>query len=233
MKVIVIPVKAFAQAKSRLAGCLSAKARAELAEAMCADVFAAVAMVRAVDRVFVVTNEPLAMAWARRQGWDLLAEERQISESASVDMACRHCEGRGVEAVLRLPGDIPLARAGDIAAIFAAFESSGGCVIVPSRGGTGTNALLRSPPTAFASHFGSGSFAKHLAAARVADVPVTILRNPRIELDVDEADDLKLLREAVSSGSRVGVWFSETGRDLSAGSDPALCLRAHPAQSRG
>ena len=233
MKAIVIPVKAFAQAKSRLAACLSAKARAELAEAMCADVFAAVAMVRGVDRVWVVTNGPLAMARARRQGWDVLAEERQISESASVDMACRHCEASGVEAVLRLPADIPLVRASDIEAIVAAFGPSRGCVIVPSRGRTGTNALLRSPPTAFASHFGSGSFAKHLAAAGAADIAATILRNPRIELDIDEADDLELLRPVVSVSSHVGVWFSERDRDLSAGSDPALSHYAHPAQSRG
>jgi 2-phospho-L-lactate/phosphoenolpyruvate guanylyltransferase len=233
MKVIVIPVKAFAQAKSRLAACLSAKALAELAEAMCADVFDAVAAVRSIERVCVVTNEPLAMRWAWARGWEVLAEERQISESASVDAACRHCETNKVAAVLRLPGDIPLVRAADIEAIFAAIDESRGCVIVPSRDGTGTNALLRSPPTAFASHFGSGSFAKHLAAARAADIPVTILRNPRIELDVDEADDLELLRQAVPVNSRAGVWFSERDRDLSAGSDPALCHQVLSAQSRG
>src|SRR6266566_2197385 len=136
MKAIVIPVKAFAEAKSRLAACLSAKARAELADAMGADVFSAVAAVRGIDRIVVVTNEPVAIAWAGRQGWEVLVEERQISESASVDVACRHCEASGAHAVLRLPADIPLVRATDIEAIFATFEKSPGCVIVPSADGT-------------------------------------------------------------------------------------------------
>src|SRR5438105_3678206 len=119
MRAIVIPVKAFAEGKSRLSASLSTKRRAELAEAMCADVFAAVAAVRGIDRIVVVTNEPVAIAAARQQGWDVLVEETQISESASVDMACRHCEASGVRAVLRLPADIPLARSSDIEAIFA------------------------------------------------------------------------------------------------------------------
>src|SRR5437868_2526263 len=221
MKAIVIPVKAFAAAKSRLAAVLSARSRAELAEAMCADVFAAVAAVRGIDRIYVVTNEPMAIASARRHGWDVLVEATQISESTSVDMACRHCEASGVQAALRLPADIPLVRSSDIEAIFAALEYSPGCVIVPSRDGTGTNALLRSPATAYASHFGSDSFAKHLAAARAADIPVIVLRNARIELDVDESSDLERLRESVPVNSRVGNWFSERDRALSAGSDHA------------
>src|SRR5205823_15056157 len=122
---------------------------------------------------------------ARQQGWDVLVEETQISESASVDMACRHCEASGVRAVLRLPADIPLARSSDIEAIFAALEYSPGCVIVPSRDGAGTNALLRSPPTAFGSHFGRDSFAKHLAAESSADIPVLVMRIVRIVVELD------------------------------------------------
>src|SRR5438874_2533667 len=74
VKAIVIPVKAFAEAKSRLAASLSTKARAGLAEAMCADVFSAVAAVRGIDRIVVVTNEPVAIAWAGRHGWEVLVE---------------------------------------------------------------------------------------------------------------------------------------------------------------
>ena len=204
MKAIVIPVKAFSAAKTRLSPFLSPNARAGLAAAMCRDVFAAVAAVRRIDRVLVVSNEPRALAWAYERGWERLEEQEQISESASVDMACRYCAEQGARAVLRLPADIPLVRSGDIEEVFSALPDSGGCVIVPSRDGTGTNALLRSPPTAFESHFGRNSFAAHLAAARVADLPVTVLRNANIELDVDEPADLDQLRALVSADSRTG-----------------------------
>lgn len=207
MKAIVIPVKAFAAAKTRLSPHLSAEERAGLAEAMCRDVFAAVAAVRGVDKVVVVSNEPLALALAHASSWDLLEERRQISESASVDMACRHCAARGIHAVLRLPADIPLVCSSDIEALFSALPDSTGCVIVPSRDGTGTNALLRSPPLAFNSHFGEHSFAAHLAAARAADLPVTVVQNASIELDVDEPADLEELQQLVLPNTRTGEWL--------------------------
>lgn len=210
MKAIVIPVKAFAAAKTRLSPWLTPDARAGLAEAMCGDVFAAVAEVREIDRILVVSNEPRALAWANERGWESLKEHQQISESASVDMACRHCAEQGVRTVLRLPADIPLVCSSDIEALFSALSDSPGCVIVPSRDGTGTNALLRSPPAAFESHFGRGSFAAHIAAARAADLPVTVVRNSNIELDVDEPADLEQLREFVSANSRTGEWMRQT-----------------------
>lgn len=210
MKAIVIPVKAFAAAKTRLSPIVSADARAGLAEAMCRDVFAAVADVRGVDRILVVTNEPRALAWADERGWERLKEHQQISESASVDMACRHCAEQGVRTVLRLPADIPLVCSSDIEALFSALPDSPGCVIVPSRDGSGTNALLRSPPAAFESHFGKDSFVAHLAAARAADLPVIVVRNGNIELDVDEPADLDQVREFVSANSRTGEWLKET-----------------------
>lgn len=210
MKAIVIPVKAFAAAKTRLSPIVSADARAGLAEAMCRDVFAAVADVRGVDRILVVTNEPRALAWADERGWERLKEHQQISESASVDMACRHCAEQGVRIVLRLPADIPLVCSSDIEALFSALPDSPGCVIVPSRDGSGTNALLRSPPAAFESHFGKDSFVAHLAAARAADLPVIVVRNGNIELDVDEPADLDQVREFVSANSRTGEWLKET-----------------------
>jgi 2-phospho-L-lactate guanylyltransferase len=188
---------------------LSSDARAELAEAMCRDVFAAVAAVRGIDRIVVVSNERRALAWAVERGWERIEEEQQISESASVDMACRHLAERGARAVLRLPADIPRVRASDIEAVFSALPDCAGCVIVPSRDGTGTNALLRSPPAAFESHFGAGSFAAHLAAARAADLPVNIVRNANIELDVDDPADLALLRELVWQDCRTGEWLKE------------------------
>jgi 2-phospho-L-lactate/phosphoenolpyruvate guanylyltransferase len=206
----VIPVKAFAVAKTRLSPSLSSDARAGLAEAMCRDVFAAVAAVRGIDRIVVVSNEPRALAWANERGWESLREHRQISESASVDMACRHCAERGARTVLRLPADIPLVCSGDIEAVFGALPDSFGCVIVPSRDITGTNALLRSPPAAFESHFGPDSFAAHIAAARAADLPVIVVRNAHIELDVDEPADMEQLRELVSANSRTGEWLKET-----------------------
>ncbi|HST41030.1 MAG TPA: hypothetical protein VLK58_16060, partial [Conexibacter sp.] len=60
--------------------------------------------------------------------------------------------------------------------------------------GTGTNALLLSPPDAIAPAFGAGSCARHVAAARRAGATCRVLRLPSIALDLDTPDDLEALR---------------------------------------
>src|SRR6266550_3800920 len=80
---------------------------------------------------------------AEQNGWDLLREDRQISESFSVDYASMQCAKRGVTALLRLPLDIPLVQSSDIDELLAVECAAPGLVIVPSRDGTGTNAILR------------------------------------------------------------------------------------------
>jgi 2-phospho-L-lactate/phosphoenolpyruvate guanylyltransferase len=228
VKGIVIPVKSFANAKSRLAGCLQPKERAELAKAFCLDLFATIAKVRAVDAVFVISNEISILGWAKQNGWVALRESQQLSEAASVDFASQHCESLGVNALLRIPTDIPLLRSEDVEEIFSALDEAPSCVMAPSRDRTGTNALLRSPPRAFASFFGRDSLARHCEAARAAGVAVKIIRNPRIELDVDEPGDLELLRGCLAADSHTGRWFSERDRVPRAVSDPLHFPTAQP-----
>ena len=206
MKAILIPVKAFAESKKRLAHYSTAQ-RAALAAALCEDFFGVVARVTGVDRVFVVSQEPRVLALARDNGWEIIVETKQISESHSVDSASRHCAEQGVNALLRLPIDIPLVTAHDIEALFSQAEDGHAIVIVPSRDGTGTNALLRSPPTLFPSHFGPGSFALHLDEAKRCGARVHIVRNPRIELDVDEIDDLREVAGSARPGSALTEWL--------------------------
>ena len=59
MKAILIPVKTFAESKKRLAAHYSAADRAALARALCEDFFRTIAEVTDIDRVFVVSQEPL------------------------------------------------------------------------------------------------------------------------------------------------------------------------------
>ena len=146
MKAILIPVKEFHEAKKRLAPHFSPDDRAALAQAMCEDFFGVVAAVRSVDRVFVISKEPQVLEWARQLGWEAIAESRQISESDSVDAASRYCAERGVQALLRLPVDIPLVEPADIEAVFETLGDAPTAILVPSSDGTGTNAILRSPP---------------------------------------------------------------------------------------
>lgn len=211
MRAILIPVKSFSQVKQRLAQQLGLLERVSLVQAMRSDVFTCVTEVRGIDRVFVVTSEPQVLEEANLRGWQTIRETTQCSESDSVDFASRWCAKRGVGALLRLPTDLPLVTAPDIESLFNALNPAPAAVLVPSRDGTGTNALLRSPPALFLSRFGRGSFALHCDEAERAGALLKIVHNPRIEFDVDDPEDLAELSRQPGIGAATLQWLQDRG----------------------
>jgi 2-phospho-L-lactate guanylyltransferase len=228
MRALLLPVKDLRNAKRRLIGALSSDERFALAEAMLADTIRAVKGIRCAEKIFVVTNYEPAIHLAEENHWEILREEQQISESYSVDAASQICEQKGVTGLLRLPLDLPLIQSSDIDELLAADCQLPGLLIVPSRDGTGTNGILRTPPTLFPSHFGSGSFAKHLAEAESARAQVVILRNPRLEMDVDDRSDLRALLQNDLTGTETGRWLYASG--VAAKFSPTLRAGAMSAQ---
>src|SRR6202166_4527676 len=211
MRALLLPIKDLRHAKQRLAGFLAPEERSGRAQAMLADTLRAVRGVRKADKIFVVTNYEPAMRAAQENGWELLLEKQQISESVSVDAASRECQRRGFAAVLRVPLDVPLLQASDIDDLLATECAAPALVIVPSRDGTGTNAILRTPPTLFPSHFGSGSFAKHCDEAQRAASQILVRRNARLEMDVDDEADLRALAQHDLNGTETGTWLRQSG----------------------
>src|SRR6266852_3191081 len=211
MRALLLPVKDLNHAKKRLMGVLTPEERFGLAEAMLKDTIRAVQGVKRAEKVFVVTNYKPAMRLAEEAGWEILHEEEQISESHSVDAASKVCEQRGIAALLRVPLDVPLVQASDIDDLLAVECEEPALVIVPSRDGMGTNAILRMPPALFPSHFGMGSFAKHVGEAERIGARVIFRRSPRLEMDVDDEADLRLLLKNDLTGTETGRWLRESG----------------------
>ena len=214
MRALLLPVKDLRNAKKRLAGVLTPEERFGLAQAMLADTIRTVQSVRCAKKILVVSNYQPVLYAAQENGWEILREDRQISESHAVDFASRVCEERGVTGLLRVPLDVPLAQAGDIDELLMMECGVPALVIVPSRSGTGTNAILRTPPALFPSHFGEGSLAKHVSEAKRAGARVFIQRNLRLEMDVDDESDLRALLEHDLTGTETGRWLGETGLDV-------------------
>lgn len=203
MRYILIPVKSLPRAKQRLAGLLTRKERAGLARVMMEHLFAEVAKARGYDGVAVVTLCRSTMGIARQLGFEVIPEDRQVSESASIDYGSSVLRRRGVRAVLRLPIDLPLISADDIEMLMArlsAFRRDRGAIIVPSRDETGTNALGRTPPDLFPSHFGPQSLAWHLAEARDKKIPCDLVYLPRVACDLDDPEDLAFLLHSGRGG---------------------------------
>jgi 2-phospho-L-lactate/phosphoenolpyruvate guanylyltransferase len=211
MRAVLLPVKDLRNAKQRLAQVLTSTERTALAQAMLTDTVRALRGVTRADKIFVVTNYAPAIELAQQNSWQVLREDQQISESVSVDTASTECQRLGITALLRLPLDVPLVQSPDIDELLDAAPAAPSLVIVPSRDSAGTNAILRTPPTLFPSHFGSGSFAKHLAEAARTGANIVRRRNIRLEMDVDDEADLRALLERDLSGTHTGQWLIESG----------------------
>src|SRR5260370_19783992 len=117
----------------------------------------------------------------------------------------------GVPGLLRLEVDGPLVQASDIDDLLAVECEDRALVIVPSRDGTGTNAILRTPPTLFPSHFGRGSFAKHVGEAERIGALVIFRRSTRLEMDVDDEADLRALLEYDLRATETARWLRAIG----------------------
>ena len=208
MRYILIPVKHLGHAKERLAPLMSPSERTRLAEAMVESTLEVATQTRLADRIAMVTLFEPAIMLARRYGVEVILEQEQVSESRSVDFGIKELARAGASSVLRLPIDLPLLEAGDIDSIFEHDRSSPHAVLVPSRDGTGTNALLRRPGGIFQSHFGPQSCVKHLTAAREAGIDCEVVQLPRIALDIDDIDDISTLLEQ-GQGTRIHGVLSE------------------------
>lgn len=211
LRALLLPIKDLRNAKQRLATALTPEERFALAQAMLADTIRAVRGVQRADKIFVITNYEPAMESAANYGWEILREEHQISESTSVDFASRLCAERGITALLRLPLDLPLVQSTDIDDLLATKCAAPAAVMVPSRDGTGTNAILRTPPTLFPSHFGPNSFAKHRAEAEQVGARIIVRQNDRLEMDVDDESDLRALLPHNLTNTATGKWLEESG----------------------
>ena len=207
---LLIPIKAPARVKTRLADVLTLEERQRLVWAMFEDVCSAAAAAALPDAVFLVTSYERAIERARHVGFGAIVETGQDSESASVDYASRLLAEQGFDAVLRLPADVPLVRAEDIDQLLAIDRAPPAALLVPSLEGTGTNALLRTPPDLFPSRFGPDSLALHCEEAARAGVDIFLVQNRRIALDLDEARDLEAFL-AAGSDTRTSRFLHEIG----------------------
>jgi 2-phospho-L-lactate guanylyltransferase len=198
----VLPVKRFDAAKQRMAGGIGGERRRELAAAMVADVLEAIGQARSVERVIVVSGDPVAQELAAEVGAEVIPDPEDAGHVEAALAGIARAEVEGAERVVLLAGDCPLLDPRELDRLLTGVP--GNYVgIVPDRHGTGTNALLLSPPSAIVPAFGEGSRERHVEAARTAGVPFGIEELPSIELDLDTpADVIALTRELAKQSKR-------------------------------
>jgi 2-phospho-L-lactate guanylyltransferase len=196
--VAILPVKRFATAKQRLGERLSPGTRRALAEVMVADVLIALRRAERVDAVVVVTGEPTAEALARGQGAEVVRDPDDIGHSQAALLGVAWALERGARRALLVPGDCPALAPAEIDALLESEPSGREVVVVPDRHGTGTNALVLTPPDAIRPSFGPGSRARHESLAQAAGASSRVAEPLSLALDVDTLEDLDALAQALS-----------------------------------
>ena len=184
MAVPLVPVKALAEAKGRLAPAVGPLQRRLLAIAMFEDVVAALQAVPALEAPVVVSPDREVWRRADAMGCRVVEEPTGAGDLNAALAAAAGAAGGG--ALLVVAADLPLASAAGLERVLQAAAAAP-VAVVPSADGGGTNVLAWRDPATFGPSFGPDSAARHLAvpgAVRVED--------PGLSLDVDTVEDLRL-----------------------------------------
>ena len=194
----ILPIKTFDQAKQRLRNGLAPHDRRALVEAMFADALVALGRVADLERIVVVSGDRIAQRIAGGYGATVV-EDDERGHNAAAARGVESVVEDGIERALLVPGDCPLLAPADIKALLAHPVSERSVLIVPDRHGTGTNALLLTPPDVLTPSFGPDSCRRHLADADAAGVPAEVVELDSLALDIDTSDDLDALQRQLES----------------------------------
>jgi 2-phospho-L-lactate guanylyltransferase len=187
--VAILPIKTLDAAKQRLAEELDPSPRRALVEAMFSDVLVALRRAKLIDQVLVVSKDHGAQRIAGGYGAMVADDEDDGHNGAAARGIARALE-LGMDRALLIPGDCPLLDPTEIDDLIARSVQPPSVLIVPDRHGTGTNALLLTPPDAMAPSFGPGSHDRHAQHAAAAGVTAETVEVPSLALDIDTPEDL-------------------------------------------
>ena len=181
---VVIPIKAFEQAKDRLSSVLSAEQRILLARATALGVLESV---RGAS-VFVVCDNPEVSQWATSYGATVVHQSQPgLNAAVQEGISAAH----QFERVMIVHSDLPLPSR--LRELLGSGVASNTVTIVPDRHRDGTNVLIIPSGVGFTCHYGAKSFEAHTAEATKLGLPLQIVEDDELALDIDTPDDLNAL----------------------------------------
>lgn len=189
----IVPIRGLETAKTRLGEGLDAEERLELVTELLTRTLVATRDASRISGTVVVTMDPAAAGLAQEHRAVGLVE-RAPGLNAAIVAARSVALARGASAIVVLPADLPAITplaVDDLieAAALAGRGGTGVVAIVPDRHGSGTNALLVTPPALVEPAFGPDSLTLHRAGAADAGATVVELDGP-LSIDLDTTADL-------------------------------------------
>ncbi len=177
--VVLVPVKAFINAKARLATVLGDADRERLARWTSARVLAAAGELP----TFVACDDEQVAAWASEHGASILWHPG-VGLNAAVNDSVAELRLAGVTDVVVAHGDLPRAHS------LAGLAAPGMVTLVPDRHDDGTNVIAVPTDVSFKFSYGPGSFHRHLRSATAAGLSVRVRRDTLLAVDIDTPSDL-------------------------------------------
>lgn len=181
---VVIPVRAFALGKARLAPQLGVADRSDLARRLADSVAAAAGELPAV----VVSSASEVRDWARSRGLEVIDDPGSLDEAAAAGRGW--VRERGCTRVVIVHADLPRART---LAPLARDRGRPIVAAVPCHRDDGTNVLSVPVDAPFRFQYGPGSFRNHAGEARRLGLGLRVVRDADLAFDVDVPDDLDRL----------------------------------------
>lgn len=194
----IVPVRSLGGAKSRLGEPLDAEERADLVMALLTRTVEAALAAKRLAGVIVVSMDEELLGRARNLGaMTLLQKIGALNEGLDEARSMvGGAVGAQAKAIVVLPADLPGVTASAIDRLVEAAQAAASAeperavvVLVTDRHGSGTNALLTTPPDAIPFRFGPGSRESHRTAASLVGATYVELDGP-LSFDLDTADDL-------------------------------------------
>jgi 2-phospho-L-lactate guanylyltransferase len=185
---VLVPVKAFTEAKRRLSAVLSPSDRSRLARWLADGVIRSLG----TTPVFVVCDDPAVRRWAGDVGATALWTA-QLGLNRAVDDGVAKIAAAGFDHVVITHADLPLP-AGIVDIARPATST-----FVPDRRSDGTNVMSFPTASPIAAQYGPGSFRRHYGSATTSTSEVRF--DHHLSIDVDTPADLThpLLREVLPS----------------------------------
>jgi 2-phospho-L-lactate guanylyltransferase len=189
----IVPVKGLSVANGRLDGLLSEAERRRLAEALFLDLIVKLPRARSIDELLIVTADESIARQGRWFGHEVLLQPSDEGHSEAATAGARAALADGADRVAMLPVDCPMLDTDELDAHVG--RSPRTVLIVPDHHGTGTNALVLTPPDIFVPAFGPDSCARHVSRARASGISFALEEIESISIDLDTPEDFSLLRD--------------------------------------
>ena len=187
---VIIPVKTFSEAKTRLN--LQQDCREEICKLMLQEVLRTVYSCKVVNQIILVSkNEDVLKIGRQFNAVEIFDNESGVNNA--IDLADDYLLDKKFDCSVIFPQDIPTITSSDIESLLGFIKSTKSVIIVPSRQFNGTNALVRCPAGLMQTRYDMGSYTHQIDAASTKTNNISIAFIRRMMLDIDDESDLAFM----------------------------------------